>query len=778
MPHQDIPYIPHVVVKFLDAPYDAAALEYDVDRYLDRVAWAKLRDKFPNLPAKPERLFTAVTPERLFELVHEAKALALSRHQHYKPTNFFTYFRVPCPEGVNAKAVAKALSEWPGIERAYMAGGPSHPPEVDPINEPLWPQQKHLGPAPLNHTDEKGGIDAHYAWGIPGGDGNGPNLQFIDVEQGWHLGHKDLPVNAAGQPAIQLIYGANRDFFDHGTNVLCTVVGAVNNIDGVGIAPNVPITMAVSIWPNYSTSRITVSDRENAYVAALNRLTAGDVLLLEDQIEIQNGNLPVESEQALFDAIHDLGTARNVIVIEPAGNGGVDLDQFYPGWGDSGAIMVAASTVLDRRAGGGSAPRSQRPDSNFGVNRIDCYAWGEGIITRQEGANTMSFGQTSGASAMIAGAVLALQGIKKGCLGGPPYTPAQLRAMVRDPANGTLSANSTLANPNADKIGVMPDLKKIIGTTMGLAPDVYIRDAVGDDGTTPHTGAIAVSPDIILRLAPGVTNPQAAFGQGSGQENNEWLGINAQAGKDHVIYARVRNRGTADAVNVSATVYSSPVATLLTPNMWTLVGSTVLPLVPKNGNLTVSPPIPWPASQMPASTGHYCFVSFVGNGADPAPEIPASWPSFETFLRDNNNVALRNFFVVTYDPATKSRIPLNFHITGPHDKGRPMRLEFFSKAHKDTEILLQVPFQDSSVIVGMGSPEGDDDFHVTRVRLDPRETIRSREQLFRLNLMADSVLDVSIPKGFDEYPTFLTIRQLYEDREVGRITWRLQPRTA
>jgi hypothetical protein len=150
-------------------------------------------------------------------------------------------------------------------------------------------------------------------------------------------------------------------------------------------------------------------------------------------------------------------------VIEAAGNGGVNLDQFYPGWGDSGAIMVAAATVLDRRSGGESPPRSRRTDSNYG-DRIDCYAWGENIITRQEGAGTMALGQTSGAAAMIAGVALVLQGIKKARNGGSYYPPDALRDILRDRLNGTVSANSrnTDAEWNQDQIGVMPDLYKII----------------------------------------------------------------------------------------------------------------------------------------------------------------------------------------------------------------------------------------------------------------------------------------------------------------------------
>lgn len=792
MPHRGIPYIPHVVVKFRHVPYDAAALEYNVDRYLDKIAWAKLRAEFPNLPAKPERLFTAVTPQRIFKLVQEAKALATARHSNYKETNFLTYFRVPCPEGVNPKIVAKILSQWSGVAHAYVAGGPSHPPAVDPTNEPLWPQdQRHLSPAPVNHTDENGGISAEHAWGILGGDGNGPGLQFIDVERGWDLTHKAL-LNAAGQTTIQLIYGANRDYFDHGTDVLCTVVGAVNSVDGVGIAPNVPTKMVASIWPNYSTSQITVTDRENAYLFALDRLNKGDVLLLEDQIEIQNGNLPVEAEQALFDAIRDLGTARDIIVIEPAGNGGVDLDQFYPGWGDSGAIMVGAATVLDRRSGGGDPPRSRRGDSNYGM-RVDCYAWGEGIVTRQEGANTMSFGQTSGASAMIAGVALVLQGIKKANTG-TAYLPEELRSILRNWRNGTVSANSkeTAADWNRDLIGVMPDLKKIT-VNENLVPDIYIRDNTTDDGS-PHQGSVSTSPDIILRDTrfDALPNPdrvaaQAAYGEGMGNENDPSLSISAVQGKDHYIYVRVRNRGGAGAENVAATVYWSEVATLLDPNLWNRVDqpanpqrpSVVIPLVPNGNILTVSSSITWPGPQIPG-TGHYCFVALVGHVTDPAPALAdfQQWANFLKFIRDNNNVTWRNFNVVEYQPTSSAAIPLNFDIAGAWDQARAMRLEVAANLPAEAQITLETPLEAENILNGcrsIGPITRDDSRQVVRVHLNPDGVSSGEEIQFPERFRAKSQLLINLPQQFHVDSYEVSIRQHYGRTEVGRVTWRLKP---
>lgn len=170
------------------------------------------------------------------------------------------------------------------------------------------------------------------------------------------------------------------------------------------------------------------------------------------------------------------------------------------------------------------------------------------------------------------------------------------------------------------------------------------------DAGEPHTGAISSSPDIILRPT-AVANPQAAFGAGSGTENNPTPGSTAEIGQDNFIYVRVSNQGGSPATNVEATVFWSPVATLVTPDLWTLVGTTILPNVPIGDQLTASGAIIWRQTDIPGA-GHYCFVGLVDNAADPAPG-PAdflNWDNFLRFIREKNNVTWRNFNVEDNDP--------------------------------------------------------------------------------------------------------------------------------
>ena len=77
------------------------------------------------------------------------------------------------------------------------------------------------------------------------------------------------------------------------------------------------------------------------------------------------------------------------------------------------------------------------------------------------------FKGTSGASPMIAGAVLILQGIRQAALDrgirGKRFSPQELRDLLT--AKGT-SSNT----PETDKIGVMPDLRAIIDNLRELYP--------------------------------------------------------------------------------------------------------------------------------------------------------------------------------------------------------------------------------------------------------------------------------------------------------------------
>jgi hypothetical protein len=70
---------------------------------------------------------------------------------------------------------------------------------------------------------------------------------------------------------------------------------------------------------------------------------------------------------------------------------------------------------------------------------------------------TDSFSETSSAAPMIAGAALVLQGINEAALKGHRLGAREMRSILSNPATGTSSSN-----PPVDRIGVMPDLRKIL----------------------------------------------------------------------------------------------------------------------------------------------------------------------------------------------------------------------------------------------------------------------------------------------------------------------------
>lgn len=753
-------YRPRVIVKFRDhiqLPYDRTAASEIEQRGIGQ--WQRLAADFKGITLAP--LFASKKPDEILDLVNRAMATDPT----YRPPDFLTYYAVSTPTGVDPEAVAKALSTWPTVACAYVEPPPVEPPVVNAVDDPRSGNQGYLNPAP-------DGIDAEYAWGFSGGDGAGQAL--VDLEWGWTFNHEDLV--ALG---ITLISGINNSFFFHGTGVLGEAAAQDNTVGCVGVTPALDSVRCVSQWltgGGYSTSQPILD--------AIAVMSFGDVLLLEAQTALWGySNVPVEIEPAVFDVIR-LATALGIVMVQAAGNGGVDLDTVVNPSGqqifnrasvdfqDSGAIIVGAASS--------AAPHTRLGFSCFG-SRIDCYGWGQNVDTLSTDAAgtatdlyTSTFNGTSSASPIVASAALAVQGLAEANLL-PRFGSWQLRAILSDPANGTPSQS-----PAVDRIGVMPNLRAIIdGSILNLAPDVYLRDFVGDAGD-PHMGAISASPDVILRQT-AVVNPQASFGEGSGTENSATLGFEAEAGQDNFIYVRVRNRGGSATANVEATVYWAPASTLLTPDLWTLVDSTTIANVPTGDLLTVSDAIVWPSAEIPA-TGHYCFVALIGHAQDPAP-APAdflNWDNFRLFIRANNNVTWRNFNVVNNVPPSSAEPPnyvaLPFLAAGAPDKARRMRLEVVGRLPKGALVVLEMPRELAQLLQARPVPlKGAKNRRVVHVPVNPSGRTIFADVAFPAKARIPVRLLVNVPKELRKYEFEIFARQLYENEEVGRVTWRLAP---
>jgi len=737
------------------------------EEHLERMQvgpWRALRERYPGITLKKGLRHTK--PETLQALIERAQRM----DESYRPGHFAGYFWVDTDDHVDLFALRKDLLSWPGVRSAYI-DRPVPDPLVSPADDVREANQGYLNPAP-------DGIDAEYAWGFTGGDGAGQ--RFIDMERGWTFGHEDLTSHGA-----TMLHGVLLDSSRaHGTSVLGEVCAVDNTVGCVGIVPNLASVRTVSY--NGST-------RPDAIIAAVAALGFGDVLLLEAQVTVDGASLlgPIEAFDLEFDAIR-LATALGIIVVEAGGNGTnngsappLAMDTFVDPMGrnlfnpasadfrDSGAIVVTAATS--------SAPHTRMVWAPHGA-RVDTYAWGENVNTTSSnstGSTTMYtsiFSGTSSASPIVTGAVLAIQGMCEAQLGFK-LGPRQMRALLRDPANGTAPAAT-----EATAISRMPNLRAIIdGNALGLAPDVYLRDFVGDTGE-PHSGPISASPDIIVRQA-AVAAPQATFGAGSGTENSNTLSDAVEAGQDNFVYVRTLNQGGGAATNVTATVYWSEVATLVSPDLWHPIGSVVLPSVPTGEVLTVSAALTWPSAQIPAP-GHYCFVGILDHPRDPAPSPGAllDWTNFNNFIRNNNNVTWRNFNVVDNDPsldpqAPKGFVALPFLVPGAFDEARRFRLDVIARLPVEARLELELPLALAALLgERITHAEVDRKRRTMRIRLRPSGlqalpwlTLAAKAR-HRLRLL------VAVPEKLRKHRYQVAVRQVWEEQEMGRVTWVLAPK--
>ncbi|MDA1315619.1 MAG: S8 family serine peptidase [Acidobacteria bacterium] len=703
------------------------------------------------------RLVTSVGPGRIRELEDQARKSELPPLR-----SLLTYWMLDARAHAEELAeIVKRLRAQPGVADAYphVEG---RDPALNPANDPYNGQQNYQDAA-----DD--GIDARWAWTQPNGCGAG--VAVTDMEQGWRLTHEDL--TPAGPT---LIFGDNQPTsFDHGCAVLGAMVASDNTVGVVGIAPQAGPVRCSSHFDSSIPQNGFVA---NAVLAAVDVMDPGDVLL----IEVQTSFLPAEIIDDWFDAIR-LASAVGIIVCEAAGNGNDSLDTFTNGAGqqilnpgsadfrDSGAIMVGAALS--------PLPHNRKQASNFGA-RVNCYAWGEDVVTTgygdldNGGGNADreyagDFQNTSAATPQIAGAALIVQGMHEANTG-VRISPAQMRMILSNPATGTAQGGGVAGN-----IGIMPDLRQIIEDVLGLNPDVYLRDNVGDDGSVPTAGGISASPDIIARPV-AVPNPQTAFGEGSGTENSNTLGFKVEAGQDNFLYARMKNRGAAAAAGVTARIFWSEVATLVTPAMWNEIGVTSTVNVPVGDTLVVTDPLTWQSADIPA-TGHYCFVGILDHPADPAPVLPSptDFDGFRAFIRGQNNVTWRNFNVVdeltdpAADPSDQPFLIVNFP-----DRRRYFEFVIERRIPAEVEVWLELPLEIASAFCGQLD---------LKCKLDRKKRTAQillpatpRVVVPRVLLPAKARLNCRfILKSLSKHGNpgnMLSIGQHFEGEELGRVTWR------
>ncbi len=351
-------------------------------------------------------------------------------------------------------------------------------PEGSRFSPDYQSQQGYLGAPPV-------GVNALAVDGIPGA--RGADMQMLDIEGAWLWAHEDLPVPfyTAGSQYNDL------DWRNHGTAVLGEIRGSDNGLGVRGITPECAVG-GVSI--------ATMSVSAALYTASM-ALDVGDVILIELHAPGPNSNgsgqfgyVPMEYWQANFDAIQ-VATANGRIICEAAGNGEQDLDDpvygstFDPNFRDSGAIMCGAATS------------SGYPEwfTNYGA-RVDVNGWGSSIVTcgygdLQSGDEelwyTSNFGGTSGASPIIVGSVVALQGIIKDS-SGTPLDPFSIREVLKETGSPQNGVNHV--GPRPDILAAWESILYGNGTFEGTVSDSEgpVQDVtvtVQSTGTTATTDA-------------------------------------------------------------------------------------------------------------------------------------------------------------------------------------------------------------------------------------------------------------------------------------------------
>jgi hypothetical protein len=336
------------------------------------------------------------------------------------------------------------------------------------------------------------------------------------------------------------------------------------------------------------------------------------------------------------------------------------------------------------------------------------------------------------------------------------------------------------------------------------APVAYLRDNLETDRGYPHQGNLACSPDIVLKqnaIAP--SQVQSTLGSETAA-NDYYLSQSVEYGQDNFLYIRAYNRGAlvVPAGSVQATVYWTDGSTLPTPSVWNLIGTKTFQLdIPKaRQGLIVSPAIPWPSGQL-APLGHHCFIAtLVRDTEDPADykvelgDLMSDIQGYLDVVRSQHRVTWRNFNVVDLvppppplppeappPPPDPNPIPKHwaFRFRFPAAPGKqkiPTRLQVIGRLPPGMEIAMDIPDDMMKTMSGWKSLK--------------RQSIHGHER-FILDAGATFAFpEVKLPQGdaplvWLRVPPFgkpvsgrysVAVRQLWQGREVGRITWVHRPK--
>lgn len=202
---------------------------------------------------------------------------------------------------------------------------------------------------------------------------------------------------------------------------------------------------------------------------------------------------------------------------------------------------------------------------------------------------------------------------------GAPANNNVQQVVLNVPQTGTYTVRVTGINvPTAAMPGVNQKQEFALVVAGGLDfVDVYIKDNAADDGITPSTGCLYLSPDIWINLTNDPTLPPA---------------LNPEYGQTNYVFVRVHNRGSKAASNATVKLYWANPGTNLTKPHWKTdgikvdgaAGNTRTITVPAHGaggdGVAITAAFEWvPPSpgENPVEPGHFCLFATVNHPEDP-----------------------------------------------------------------------------------------------------------------------------------------------------------------
>lgn len=329
-------------------------------------------------------------------------------------------------------------------------------PAASPTQPPPSPQLQNFESRQFYLDAAPAGVDARYAWTLPGGTGKG--IRVVDVETGWDVNHFEF--------GPTFFFNGNNAGNDHGTAVWGEIAARRDEAGVTGIAYDVEYGLAGNGWEKGGGFKDYPNTIASVIDGALAVMSAGDVLVIEQHAPLVGDYGPIEYFEPVFQILKT-ATDRGIHCVAAAGNGYSNLDDpkyngaFDLNVRDSGCILVGAALPPQR------ADAHARADfSNYG-SRVDAFGYGEDVVTTGYGdlfsgsyegksaSYTSVFSGTSSATPIVSGAVISVLGIAKAK--GIAIAPKELRAALR--ATGT---EQTGANKDVQRIGNLPDIKQLV----------------------------------------------------------------------------------------------------------------------------------------------------------------------------------------------------------------------------------------------------------------------------------------------------------------------------